>query len=464
MDSKQTRMAFMDEGGMIDDGATTDSVSGNEVPAGSLEGEVRDDIDAKLSAGEFVIPADAVQFYGVDKLEKMIQKAKTSLEEMEANGRIGGEEEIEDEELPFTDDELVTVEENAPTNKPVVKMAEGGAVFNPQDYAYGGTTGVQTRMYINADGSKRAILFINGEPTQEIPEGFLPDTPENRATFNPDTTETKVQDVSDNAEDHWKDSANEENGQNVDPKEWEEKDFQNYIDQQGFVNGLTKASALVPGGVLIGAAVKKGNEYTGRKAYEELQERIGNEATPPEEKERLKAISDNWPKEESTAGKVGGILGGGTGGILGNALSGQGTGVKFIDDFLGFGKGQPTTPSTNPSPVTTPSTTPSTSTSSGGGGSAEAKGQASLSATKNAPQTSTRPSSKPSNPSQASASDFSQGGGQGTGVSKDVRDAVESAGGYSGGGPSGGFAKGGFVAPKKTKKRNYSKGGFVARR
>ena len=40
------------EGGMIDE------VSGNDVPTGSTREEVRDDIPAQLSEGEFVFPAD----------------------------------------------------------------------------------------------------------------------------------------------------------------------------------------------------------------------------------------------------------------------------------------------------------------------------------------------------------------------------------------------------------------------
>ena len=56
------------EGGMNDEGGTVDPVSGNDVPAGSLQNEVRDDIDAKISEGEFVIPADVVRYIGLEKL------------------------------------------------------------------------------------------------------------------------------------------------------------------------------------------------------------------------------------------------------------------------------------------------------------------------------------------------------------------------------------------------------------
>ena len=68
-----------------------DPVSGNEIPPGSTAKNVRDDIDAKLSEGEYVIPADAVKYYGVAYFEKLIGKAKDGLKDMEENGRIGGQ-------------------------------------------------------------------------------------------------------------------------------------------------------------------------------------------------------------------------------------------------------------------------------------------------------------------------------------------------------------------------------------
>ena len=44
-----------DDGGLMDEGGTVDPVSGNDVPPGSTQEEVRDDIPAQLSEGEFVI-------------------------------------------------------------------------------------------------------------------------------------------------------------------------------------------------------------------------------------------------------------------------------------------------------------------------------------------------------------------------------------------------------------------------
>jgi len=88
---KQMEMAFMQEGGLRDDGMDQDPVSGNEVPNGSMASEVRDDISAQLSEGEYVVPADVVRYLGVKHFEDLRNKAKSGLQNMEANGRIGGE-------------------------------------------------------------------------------------------------------------------------------------------------------------------------------------------------------------------------------------------------------------------------------------------------------------------------------------------------------------------------------------
>ena len=56
-----------------------------------MANEVRDDIPAQLSEGEYVVPADVVRYYGVKHFEDIRNKAKSGLQSMEANGRIGGE-------------------------------------------------------------------------------------------------------------------------------------------------------------------------------------------------------------------------------------------------------------------------------------------------------------------------------------------------------------------------------------
>ena len=82
---------LMAEGGLKDDGMRVDPVSGNEIPPGSMATEVRDDIPAQLSEGEYVVPADVVKYFGVKFFEELRSEAKMGLSSMEQNGRIGGE-------------------------------------------------------------------------------------------------------------------------------------------------------------------------------------------------------------------------------------------------------------------------------------------------------------------------------------------------------------------------------------
>ena len=57
------------KGGLKTDGQKVDPVSGNSVPVGSNANEVRDDIPAQLSDGEYVVPSDIVRYYGVKFLK-----------------------------------------------------------------------------------------------------------------------------------------------------------------------------------------------------------------------------------------------------------------------------------------------------------------------------------------------------------------------------------------------------------
>ena len=127
--AKQMQMAFMmEEGGLTDDGTTMDPVSGNEVPPGSMAEEVRDDVPAQLSEGEYVVPADVVRFYGVKFFEDLRSEAKRGLMDMEANGRIGGEpvaQTIDNQTGgELTPEELAALEQ-------IQGMAVGGMVPQP---------------------------------------------------------------------------------------------------------------------------------------------------------------------------------------------------------------------------------------------------------------------------------------------------------------------------------------------
>ena len=120
MKSMAKQMDMFNDGGLMDEGGTVDPVSGNDVPPGSTQEEVRDDIPAQLSEGEFVFPADVVRYFGLEKLMEMRQEAKMGLQRMEDMGQMGNSEEaIMPDNLPFDIDDL-EMEDDA------VGMAQGG--------------------------------------------------------------------------------------------------------------------------------------------------------------------------------------------------------------------------------------------------------------------------------------------------------------------------------------------------
>lgn len=101
------QMDMFDDGGLMQEGGTVDPESGNDVPVGSTQEEVRDDIPAQLSEGEFVFPADVVRYWGLDTLMKMRQQAKMGLKLMEEMGQMGNSEEATiPDDMPFDINDL----------------------------------------------------------------------------------------------------------------------------------------------------------------------------------------------------------------------------------------------------------------------------------------------------------------------------------------------------------------------
>ena len=102
----EKQMELFEDGGLKDEGGMVDEESGNDVPVGSTRKEVRDDIPAMLSEGEFVFPADVVRYVGLDKLMQIRQEAKMGLKQMEAMGQMGNSDEAtipDDQEYPSLD-------------------------------------------------------------------------------------------------------------------------------------------------------------------------------------------------------------------------------------------------------------------------------------------------------------------------------------------------------------------------
>lgn len=119
--------ALLKEGGMMDEGGTTDPISGNDVPIGAMKEEVRDDVPAQLSEGEFVIPADVVRYIGLERLMMMRQAAKDGLKKMEEMGQMSNAEEATLEDDGEFESEIDDILSELDKDEEV-KMAEGGDV------------------------------------------------------------------------------------------------------------------------------------------------------------------------------------------------------------------------------------------------------------------------------------------------------------------------------------------------
>ena len=131
---------MFEEGGLKDEGGTIDPISGNDVPSGSTQEEVRDDIPAQLSEGEFVFPADVVRYIGLQNLMQMRQQAKMGLKEMEDMGQMGNSEEATmPDDMPFdiNDIDMQDEEEYNSNTEENMEMAKGGVVYAAT--GFGGT-------------------------------------------------------------------------------------------------------------------------------------------------------------------------------------------------------------------------------------------------------------------------------------------------------------------------------------
>ena len=170
------------EGGLNDQGGSVDPVSGNEVPPGALKEEVRDDIDARLSEGEFVFPADVVRYIGLEKLMMMRQQAKAGLARMEDMGQMSNADEaVMEDTVPASVFDMPDDMDVPAIVIAELEMAEGGDVKGDKRYKsfreLMGTDGDKAEIvtYVNDAGRKIIIMHINGAPVSQVPEGFYPE-------------------------------------------------------------------------------------------------------------------------------------------------------------------------------------------------------------------------------------------------------------------------------------------------
>jgi hypothetical protein len=89
-----------------------DEVSGNPIPVGSHAENVRDDIDAKLSTDEYVLPAHVVKWHGLKHIMDMQSEAEMGLMGMQMDGLIQHAEvsEADYEEVEETEEDDLSEE------------------------------------------------------------------------------------------------------------------------------------------------------------------------------------------------------------------------------------------------------------------------------------------------------------------------------------------------------------------
>ena len=252
MNNMAKQMEMFQDGGLMDEGGTVDPVSGNDVPPGSTQEEVRDDIPAQLSEGEFVFPADVVRYFGLEKLMEMRQEAKMGLQRMDDMGQMGNSEEaIMPDNLPFDIDDIDMEDDGEPQEfnlggvvqqpgtgiagyipppspttgytpppvgvavAPVVPGSQPQVAFTPttaatniptfgQFVGTGGGKYDELVTYVNDAGQTMQIPHINGKPIYPVPEGFKKqEKPTDVTTDTPlvDTTTTTQQPQGDGGSD-----------------------------------------------------------------------------------------------------------------------------------------------------------------------------------------------------------------------------------------------------------------------
>ena len=211
-----------------------DPVSGNTAPIGSKPEEVRDDIDIRVSTGEYVINAQTVRYFGEDFFNELQEAASEGFKRIK-----------EGEELPFRDDELDTEDDQAEEVEPegfayggVVKGYDEGGSVVPEPVGggygqYGGTgaafTGYQSKVFVNdATNQQITIFHFNGRPLSRIPEGFREkgETPVEEQTIAAATDST---DANEGLTDEIKKSSTDWRNKNV--ESWSDDEYASYYAQ-----------------------------------------------------------------------------------------------------------------------------------------------------------------------------------------------------------------------------------------
>lgn len=270
------------------------------LPPGAIPSDVADDIDVKISQGEFIVPANVVRFIGVEKLESMVQKATEKLTEMEGEGRMGQPSE----------------------------EGEGGVV-EPPAFAAGGLVapeGMELKEYKGPNGETLLVPFRQGAPIIQVPEGYSEKTQSTKAQPTPQRGGLVTGQSSNEGTGY----DPEKVGLNKDVSDWDVNDFNTHARSvstpQGRIgNGIVGSIASIMG---VGGVVNAAERHKGKQVTAAMDTMLGTgkdlKGNPlsPEQMESLKASKAAIanPEQPSIAEKV---VGAGLG-VAKNAFSGSG--------------------------------------------------------------------------------------------------------------------------------------------
>ena len=183
----QRQMEMFQDGGLEQDGNTIDPESGNDVPVGSAQEEVRDDIPAQLSEGEFVFPADVVRYIGLEKLMMIRQEAKAGLKRMEEMGQMGNSEEATiPDDIPFDINDLELADEPVPAYR-------GGAIQSFAPGGYADDINVQPGGVAQGQSFGNNLVDLPRIGIPEQPRPVIPPISEDGGYTPPTVSDTPVQ-------------------------------------------------------------------------------------------------------------------------------------------------------------------------------------------------------------------------------------------------------------------------------
>ena len=328
-----------------------DPVSGNEVPLGARPEEVRDDIPANLSEGEYIVPADVLRYYGVKFFEDLRSQAKQGWQDLDAGGRVGGEPsgmEMGEDAFPFDISELQTIEDTQMGEQPEMNMggyikgyADGGVVDLDMDALLeefpeaftteGAGSGQEYRTYTNDQGMTISVRFVDGKPMSNIPAGYTA------------SGETPVESAAPKRKRKDRDTPTQSSAERKDWSTADVSEFGTYLDQKD--NLLGKGIKAIAGGInpLMGAIISYAGNEEDKRVMQALDTRLASITDPkdPEYKNLMDAktrLEKDSLKDKVVRGT--GIYGGGkdmTDGLVDTSGDDKvNFGDTYLGDLLGF--------------------------------------------------------------------------------------------------------------------------------